>query len=54
MSSGDRNSKYFHSLLKSRQHTSRIQSVCDENGVKYEGKEMTGKFVEHFEMFLCA
>ena len=48
------NSKYFHGLLKIRQHTSKILRVFVENGVKYEGKEMTGKFVEHFNMFMIA
>nr|GFA38594.1 RNA-directed DNA polymerase, eukaryota, reverse transcriptase zinc-binding domain protein [Tanacetum cinerariifolium] len=45
MSYGDRISKIFHKLLKSRQHSSRILSICDEKGISYKGKEMAEQFV---------
>nr|GEV66261.1 hypothetical protein [Tanacetum cinerariifolium] len=54
MSCGDRNSKYFHKMVKSRQHSSRILCICDEKGNKYEGKEMAEQFVNHFKEFLSA
>ncbi|GKC15340.1 RNA-directed DNA polymerase, eukaryota, reverse transcriptase zinc-binding domain protein [Tanacetum coccineum] len=54
MSCGYRNSKYFHKIVKSRQHSSRILCICDEKGNKYEGKKMAEQFVNHFKEFLSA
>ncbi|GJU90456.1 hypothetical protein Tco_1302879 [Tanacetum coccineum] len=33
LSDGDKNSKFFHSVMKGRAHRSRIETVNDENGV---------------------
>nr|GEW95104.1 RNA-directed DNA polymerase, eukaryota, reverse transcriptase zinc-binding domain protein [Tanacetum cinerariifolium] len=52
MSYGDRNSRFIHEVLKSRQHSSRILSICDEKGINYEGKDMDEQFVKHFKEFL--
>ncbi|GJX55885.1 RNA-directed DNA polymerase, eukaryota, reverse transcriptase zinc-binding domain protein [Tanacetum coccineum] len=54
MSCGDRNGKYFHKMVKSRQHSSRIMCICDERGNKYEGKVMAEQFINHFKEFLSA
>ncbi|PWA81906.1 RNA-directed DNA polymerase, eukaryota, Reverse transcriptase zinc-binding domain protein [Artemisia annua] len=54
MSKGDRNNEYFHKLLKSRRQASRIMSICDDNGNRYEGKMMEEQFVKHFQSFLGA
>ncbi|GKA70985.1 RNA-directed DNA polymerase, eukaryota, reverse transcriptase zinc-binding domain protein [Tanacetum coccineum] len=37
LSDGDKNSKYFHTVLKGRAHKSRIEVVKNENGDKFEG-----------------
>ncbi|GKA55522.1 RNA-directed DNA polymerase, eukaryota, reverse transcriptase zinc-binding domain protein [Tanacetum coccineum] len=54
ISKGDRNNKYFHKLLKSRRQASKILSICDEDGKRYEGKQMEDQFVNHFKQFLGA
>ncbi|GJV32920.1 RNA-directed DNA polymerase, eukaryota, reverse transcriptase zinc-binding domain protein [Tanacetum coccineum] len=52
LSDGDKNSKFFHSVLKGRAHKSRIETVNDENGIRYEGAQVAEKFVNHFQNFL--
>ncbi|GJX06151.1 RNA-directed DNA polymerase, eukaryota, reverse transcriptase zinc-binding domain protein [Tanacetum coccineum] len=37
LSDGDKNSKYFHTVLKGRAHKSKIEVVKNENGDKFEG-----------------
>ena len=49
---GDRNTKFFHKIIKGRQHKSRIIEVCGENGVRYEREHVAGPFLEHFQKFL--
>ncbi|GJW82256.1 RNA-directed DNA polymerase, eukaryota, reverse transcriptase zinc-binding domain protein [Tanacetum coccineum] len=49
---GDRNTTYFYKILKSRQSKNRIESICDENGVRYEGNQVPCQFVKHFQNFL--
>lgn len=52
---GDRNSAYFHKILKSRHHKSRIESICYENGQRFEGDKVPEQFVKNFEQLLgCA
>ena len=41
---GDRNTKFFHKILKSRQHKSRIMTICDENGASFENEHVAVKF----------
>nr|GEZ34623.1 reverse transcriptase domain, reverse transcriptase zinc-binding domain protein [Tanacetum cinerariifolium] len=36
LSEGDQNTDYFHGILKARKHKRIIESICDENGVRYE------------------
>ncbi|GJW48400.1 hypothetical protein Tco_0080046 [Tanacetum coccineum] len=33
---GDKNTTYFHKVLKSMQHKSRIECICDEDGNRYD------------------
>ncbi|GJW51553.1 RNA-directed DNA polymerase, eukaryota, reverse transcriptase zinc-binding domain protein, partial [Tanacetum coccineum] len=49
---GDKNTAYFHKILKSRQHKSRIESICDEHGIRHEGDKVPEQFVNHFAQFL--
>ncbi|GKF00591.1 RNA-directed DNA polymerase, eukaryota, reverse transcriptase zinc-binding domain protein, partial [Tanacetum coccineum] len=49
---GDKNTANFHKILKSRHNKSRIESICDENGIRYDGDEVLEQFVKHFEQFL--
>nr|GEV05254.1 hypothetical protein [Tanacetum cinerariifolium] len=49
---GDKNNAYFHKVVKGRKHRSRIESICDENKMRYFGDEVPGQFVKHFQNFL--
>ncbi|GJS94428.1 sodium/hydrogen exchanger 6, partial [Tanacetum coccineum] len=49
---GDSNSTYFHKVVKSKCHKSRIEIITDSNGVSFEGNDVLGIFVSHFETFL--
>ncbi|GJZ43578.1 hypothetical protein Tco_0590833 [Tanacetum coccineum] len=48
----DRNSGYFHMIIKGRTHSSKIHVVYDDMGTYYEGSDIVGRFVEHLEGFL--
>ncbi|GKD28139.1 hypothetical protein Tco_1234353 [Tanacetum coccineum] len=52
LSLGDRNNAYFHKVLKSKSHKSRINQINDENGNCFYGEEVAEKFVKHFQEFL--
>nr|GEU76091.1 RNA-directed DNA polymerase, eukaryota, reverse transcriptase zinc-binding domain protein [Tanacetum cinerariifolium] len=47
-----KNSGYFHKFLRSKHHKSRIESICDESGKRYDGDQVPEQFVKHFEQFL--
>nr|GEX81790.1 hypothetical protein [Tanacetum cinerariifolium] len=49
---GDRNTAYFHKIVKSRQNKYGIESICDETGTRYEREKVPEQFVKHFQMFL--
>ncbi|GKC42215.1 hypothetical protein Tco_1059937 [Tanacetum coccineum] len=49
---GDKNSKFFHAVLKSRKHKSRVAAISNENGVIFEGEQVPEQFVSHFQKFL--
>lgn len=49
---GDRNSAFFHKIIKGRLHRSRIMSICNESGTRFEGDDVAPQFVEHFTNFL--
>ncbi|XP_071694886.1 uncharacterized protein [Rutidosis leptorrhynchoides] len=48
---GDRNTKFFHSILKSRKQKCRVDNICDENGVNFCDEQMGVQFVKHFRNF---
>nr|GFD01638.1 RNA-directed DNA polymerase, eukaryota, reverse transcriptase zinc-binding domain protein [Tanacetum cinerariifolium] len=52
LSDGDKNSKFFHSVLKGRAHRSRIETINDENSIRYDGDQVAMQFVKHFQNFL--
>ncbi|GJS87046.1 RNA-directed DNA polymerase, eukaryota, reverse transcriptase zinc-binding domain protein [Tanacetum coccineum] len=49
---GDKNSAYFHKVLKGRVNKNRIMTICDEDGNRYDNSEVAEQFVKHFEGFL--
>ncbi|GJU41837.1 RNA-directed DNA polymerase, eukaryota, reverse transcriptase zinc-binding domain protein, partial [Tanacetum coccineum] len=49
---GDKNSKYFHSVLKGRRSKSKIHSIKDKDGITYEGEQIPKVFLKHFQEFL--
>jgi hypothetical protein len=48
---GDSNSGYFHKVVKSRKARSRIDSVCNSEGVWFEQDQVPNAFVNHFTSF---
>nr|GFB70364.1 hypothetical protein [Tanacetum cinerariifolium] len=48
----DRNTSFFHKVLKERKHRSIIMAICDESGKRYENEEVTDPFLKHFKEFL--
>ncbi|GJS20997.1 RNA-directed DNA polymerase, eukaryota, reverse transcriptase zinc-binding domain protein [Tanacetum coccineum] len=49
---GDRNTTYFHRVIKSRQNKSRVESICNEAGIRFDGDQVPEQFVKHFQEFL--
>ncbi|GJU01457.1 RNA-directed DNA polymerase, eukaryota, reverse transcriptase zinc-binding domain protein [Tanacetum coccineum] len=45
---GDKNTAFFHKMVKRRKHMNRIESICNEEGVRFYGND----FVDHFQRFL--
>ncbi|GJW12092.1 RNA-directed DNA polymerase, eukaryota, reverse transcriptase zinc-binding domain protein [Tanacetum coccineum] len=52
LNEGDKNTAFFHGILKSRRSKSRVEIIMDDAGSKYEGKAVNEQFVKHFEQFL--
>ncbi|GJR29868.1 RNA-directed DNA polymerase, eukaryota, reverse transcriptase zinc-binding domain protein [Tanacetum coccineum] len=52
ISSGDRNTKYFYKVIASKRNISRIMSVCNDKGERFEGNLVVDQFVQHFQRFL--
>nr|GEW97875.1 RNA-directed DNA polymerase, eukaryota, reverse transcriptase zinc-binding domain protein [Tanacetum cinerariifolium] len=52
LSESDQNTAYFHGILKSRKHKARIESICDEKGVIFNGDNVANAFVKNFKNFL--
>ncbi|GKG38220.1 hypothetical protein Tco_0457443, partial [Tanacetum coccineum] len=46
---GDRNSAFFHSILKARKHKSKVESICGEDGQRFMGSHVADEFVSHFK-----
>ncbi|GKA65320.1 RNA-directed DNA polymerase, eukaryota, reverse transcriptase zinc-binding domain protein [Tanacetum coccineum] len=49
---GDKNSAYFHSILKTRKNKSRVESICKEDGTRVVGEMVPEQFVNHFKDLL--
>ncbi|GJX12064.1 hypothetical protein Tco_0201923 [Tanacetum coccineum] len=49
---GDKNNKFFHAVLRGKNHRSRINMVNNEDGIMFEGNSMPEQFVIHFQKFL--
>ncbi|GKD56770.1 RNA-directed DNA polymerase, eukaryota, reverse transcriptase zinc-binding domain protein, partial [Tanacetum coccineum] len=49
---GDKNTAYFHNILKARKHKNRVESICDDNGVRFWGDDVAIQFERHFQKFL--
>ncbi|GKB56870.1 hypothetical protein Tco_0913056 [Tanacetum coccineum] len=49
---GDKNSTYFHKVLKGRINRYRIMFVCAEDGRRFENYDVANQFVKHFKGFL--
>ncbi|XP_071741284.1 uncharacterized protein [Rutidosis leptorrhynchoides] len=52
LAEGDRNTRFFHNMLKKRKMKNKIDSICDDDGVNYEGDQVATQFVNHFMIFL--
>ncbi|GKA78679.1 RNA-directed DNA polymerase, eukaryota, reverse transcriptase zinc-binding domain protein [Tanacetum coccineum] len=52
LNKGDKNSAFYHKVIKGRRSRNRVHSICDDNGVNYEKEEVTKQFVKHFQQFL--
>ncbi|GJR74233.1 RNA-directed DNA polymerase, eukaryota, reverse transcriptase zinc-binding domain protein [Tanacetum coccineum] len=49
---GDKNTAFFHSMIKARRNKNRVESIKDEDGNFYEGNNVAEQFVKHFKKFL--
>ncbi|GJR14147.1 RNA-directed DNA polymerase, eukaryota, reverse transcriptase zinc-binding domain protein [Tanacetum coccineum] len=49
---GDKNNKFFHVVLRSRKHKSRVAAISNEDGEMLEGEQVPEQFVSHFQKFL--
>ncbi|CAI9261358.1 unnamed protein product [Lactuca saligna] len=49
---GDRNSKFFHRIVKGKMHKNRIEAIMNGHGEWLEGEAIYKEFVEYFQDFL--
>ncbi|GJV92190.1 RNA-directed DNA polymerase, eukaryota, reverse transcriptase zinc-binding domain protein [Tanacetum coccineum] len=49
---GDRNTSFFHKIIKGRKYKGRIMSVCNVKGDRFENEKVAEQFVMHFQEFL--
>ncbi|GKD76234.1 hypothetical protein Tco_1334516 [Tanacetum coccineum] len=49
---GDKNSAFFYSILRSRKNKNRVESICGEDGERFERSKVADQFVNHFQNFL--
>ncbi|GKA39074.1 RNA-directed DNA polymerase, eukaryota, reverse transcriptase zinc-binding domain protein [Tanacetum coccineum] len=52
LSEGDRNTKYFHNVIKGKRHSSKIVGICDDQGNWFQGDNVAEQFLKNFEKFL--
>ncbi|GJY56595.1 RNA-directed DNA polymerase, eukaryota, reverse transcriptase zinc-binding domain protein [Tanacetum coccineum] len=48
----DKNSAFYHKVIKGRRSRNRVDTICDENEVKFIQEEVPIQFVKHFQQFL--
>ncbi|GJV90082.1 RNA-directed DNA polymerase, eukaryota, reverse transcriptase zinc-binding domain protein [Tanacetum coccineum] len=51
LNKGDKNTAFFHGILKSRRKKNRVEFIKDDAGISYEGEAANEQFVNHFEKF---
>ncbi|GJS26786.1 RNA-directed DNA polymerase, eukaryota, reverse transcriptase zinc-binding domain protein [Tanacetum coccineum] len=51
---GDKNTAYFHNILKARKHKNKVESICDDSKTRFWGNEVAIQIVKHFQNFLGA
>nr|GEW29591.1 hypothetical protein [Tanacetum cinerariifolium] len=54
LKTGDSNTTYFHKIVKSKCARNRIEMVSDASNTLYEGNQVPGAFVNHYNQFLGA
>ncbi|GJV91772.1 RNA-directed DNA polymerase, eukaryota, reverse transcriptase zinc-binding domain protein [Tanacetum coccineum] len=47
----DKNTAFFHGIIKSKRRKNRVEYIKDDDGVSYEGEAVPKQFVKHFENF---
>ncbi|GJX34219.1 RNA-directed DNA polymerase, eukaryota, reverse transcriptase zinc-binding domain protein [Tanacetum coccineum] len=52
LTAGDKNSAYFHKVIRGRRHQNHIYSICDEDGNMFSGKDVEDQFLKHFQKFI--
>ncbi|PWA47130.1 glucan endo-1,3-beta-glucosidase GVI [Artemisia annua] len=52
ISEGDKNTKFFHNVIKSRKNINRVRRICDGSGMWIEGERIAEEFVSYFGNFL--
>ncbi|GKB15216.1 hypothetical protein Tco_0849139 [Tanacetum coccineum] len=52
LSAGDKNSAYFHKVIKGRGHQNHIATICDKDGNMFSRKEVEDQVLKHFQNFL--
>ncbi|GJR75133.1 RNA-directed DNA polymerase, eukaryota, reverse transcriptase zinc-binding domain protein [Tanacetum coccineum] len=52
LNEGDKNSAFFHKVIKGRRSRNRVHSISDENGTLFKGEDVPKQFVKHFQQFL--
>nr|GFA25922.1 RNA-directed DNA polymerase, eukaryota, reverse transcriptase zinc-binding domain protein [Tanacetum cinerariifolium] len=52
LNEGDRNTAYFHKVVKNKRNKNRIMSINNSQGVVVEGNDIVTEFVKYFEKFI--
>ncbi|GJV55317.1 hypothetical protein Tco_1456322 [Tanacetum coccineum] len=52
MKDRDKNTTFFHKVVKGIKHRSIIESICDETGKRFYSEDVPEQFVKHFQQFL--
>ncbi|GJW35084.1 RNA-directed DNA polymerase, eukaryota, reverse transcriptase zinc-binding domain protein [Tanacetum coccineum] len=52
LTTGDKNSSFFHKVIKGRRSRNRVATIYNEEGNYFEGDDVPKQFVNHFQKFL--